>query len=202
MNTKNITIGVLVGAVAVFAVMALKNPAVVSVPTSLKFDASTFGSKAPVVNVPAPVVNVTVPEQKLGGQPILTTDYQCVGGICTYYKKSTSLTAASTTICALQSPAATSSLVYGAVTFSVSSTSASTITLAKAATKFSTTTVLGEKALAASEKGTVLATTTPSAGMNTLVFSPNTYFVVGMNNGTPTGNAPVGACSAVFVSTL
>lgn len=141
-------------------------------------------------------------EQTFGGassvfnQPDLT-----VNGV-TEYKYSVGLTQATTTICAIQSPAATSTLRFAAVRFSVSSTTASTVTMAKSATAFATTTAIGGGALAASAQGTFSATTTPATltsldGVTT--FAPSQWIVVGMAGGTGTFS-PSGVCQAVFVA--
>lgn len=102
-------------------------------------------------------------------------------------------TTSTTTVCAITSPAATSTLLFGGVLFTTSSTTASTVTLAKATTAFATTTSLGASALTANGQGYVVASTTGSH-----IFSPSTYFVVGMAGGV--GNfSPVGSCTATFI---
>lgn len=104
-----------------------------------------------------------------------------------------------TTVCAIQSPNATSTLTEGSALFTVSSTSASTVQLAKATTAFATTTSLGQGIFAANAQGTVIASTTPSlvATDGSQVFSPNTWFVVGMTGGQGTFS-PTGVCTAEF----
>jgi hypothetical protein len=119
---------------------------------------------------------------------------------------------ATTTVCAFKSPAATSTLMTGSgVKFSVSSSSAITVNLAKAATPFATTTSLGVAALAAGAQGTFSASTTPNglpAGNtivdNAWVFAPNTFFVVGVQAGVTSGDTagtgfvPEGSCSVIW----
>lgn len=114
------------------------------------------------------------------------------------YKRS--FTTGTTTVCAIQAPGATSTLLYGGVKFTVSSTTASTVTLAKASTAFATTTNLNRQAVAANAQATILSTSTPllaTGAINDLVFAPNTYFVVGMEGGTGTFS-PEGSCFAQF----
>lgn len=110
-------------------------------------------------------------------------------------------TSATTTVCAIKSPAATSTLVFAGVNFTTSSTSASVVTLAKAATAFATTTALNTLTLAANALGAQIATssiaTVGVAGNN--IFAPNQYFVVGMQGGVGGTFSPVGTCSAEFV---
>lgn len=109
-------------------------------------------------------------------------------------------TAASTTVVAIKSPSATSTGTFLGCNFTTSSTTASVVTLAKATTAFATTTFLGSVSLSASAQGYVMATTSLPVG--SAVFSPNTYFVVGMQDSTPQAGAgtfsPVGTCSAEF----
>lgn len=106
-------------------------------------------------------------------------------------------TAASTTVAAQKSPSATSTLTFGGCNFTRASTTATVVTLAKATTAFATTTFLGSVSIAANAQGYVMATTSLPVG--SAVFSPNTYFVVGMQDATPDAGAgtfsPVGTCS-------
>ncbi len=113
------------------------------------------------------------------------------------------LTTATTTVCAIKSPTATSTLTFGGIKFVVSTTSASVVTLAKASSAFATTTLIGQQSIGANAQGTiVVASSTPSANATFLdglmTFAPNTYFVVGMQ-GNPGTYSPVGSCSAEFV---
>lgn len=106
---------------------------------------------------------------------------------------------ATTTVCAIKSPAATSTLVRASAQFRVSSSTASTITLAKAATFTATTTLLGQQyIIAAGAQATVVASsTTSNSGLQDFVFAPNQYFVVGMSGGIGTFS-PSGFCNATF----
>jgi hypothetical protein len=108
------------------------------------------------------------------------------------------LTAATTTVCALQSPAATSTLVRGGVRLSVSSTTASTVTIAKATTAFATTTWLTNESVGANAQATIIvpATTTPT-GQAFQIFAPNEWLVVGMSGGVGTFS-PTGVCQATW----
>lgn len=141
----------------------------------------------------------SVIEQKVAGlsSPDISSPYFSFGDIRQWASRDTDLTQASTTICALQSPAATSTLLLGSIKLSVSSTSDSILTLAKAATAYATTTSLGTSAVGANAQITVLASTTPTAGQAT-VFGPNQWFVVGMQGGAGTFS-PTGVCEAVWI---
>lgn len=129
--------------------------------------------------------------------PDIQSPYFSVGGL-QQWKASVSLTTATTTVCAIQSPAATSTLESAGVLFTTGSTTASTITLAKAATAFATTTSLGRHVLAANAAGQLQASTTQTVGLNdTTVFGPNQWFVIGMEGGIGTFS-PVGQCHATW----
>ena len=118
------------------------------------------------------------------------------GGLWTTAARVAMITA-TTTVCAIQSPNATSTLTEASALFTVSSTTASTVYLAKATTAFATTTSLGYAALAANAQGTLFASTTPSSVTvdGAQIFAPSTWFVVGMTGGTGTFS-PTGVCTA------
>lgn len=115
-------------------------------------------------------------------------------------------TQATTTPCALQSPNATSTLGQAYVTFTVGTTSATIITIAKAATRYATTTVIGNSiAIAAGAQSTVSATTsTANNQANDRVFAPNQWLVIGVQgpisggDAAGTGYKPVGRCGATW----
>lgn len=115
------------------------------------------------------------------------------------------LQTATTTICAIQGPAATSTLVNGSVRMTTSSTSASVITFARATTAFATTTLIGNQvALAAETQATLIASSTDAQRGNAAsllspitVFPPNAWFTIGMSGNIGTFS-PVGTCSATF----
>ena len=114
------------------------------------------------------------------------------------YSGATALAVGTTTVCAIQSPAATSTLIRASILLTTSSTTASTVTLAKAATAFATTTSLGQHVVAANAQGAIQASTTLAVGLNdNTVFGPNQWFVVGMAGGVGTFS-PVGQCQATW----
>ena len=94
--------------------------------------------------------------------PDIPSPYLTYGGVRRWARYDRDLTQASTTVCAIQSPVSTSTLISGGITFTESSTTAMTITMAKAATPYATTTSLGEGLLAADIFGTFVASTTPN----------------------------------------
>lgn len=126
--------------------------------------------------------------------PDITSPYLSVNGVTTWYTKR-ALSTATTTVCAIKAPAATSSLQAASVLFRVSSTTASSVVLAKATTAFATTTKIGNTiAIAANAQSSIVSTTTSASGT---VFAPNEWLVVGMSGGTGTFS-PVGSCQAEF----
>lgn len=173
-KTQKITIGVLI-----LAVVGL-----------------VFFQKAPVVTVtsPAPVV------QNVGAVsgPDISSEYLRWGtgyGI-RVVQHALPLRTGSTTVCSIQSPLATSTLVSGGVSMTVSSTTASTVTLAKALGPGASTTLIGAIPVAANAQVTLVASSTPTV-YNTNVFSPGTWFNVTMTGGQGTFS-PTGVCHATF----
>jgi len=141
---------------------------------------------------------VSQPEQQLGAisSPDILSPYFSYGGVRHWAGSTDSLAQATTTVCAIQSPAATSTLEFASVKLSVSSSTASIVHIAKASTAYATTTLLGLAAVSANAQDTVIASTSPAAGEAT-IFAPNTYLVVGMQGGVGTFS-PTGRCSAVW----
>ncbi len=127
--------------------------------------------------------------------PDIMSPYFSFGGVRHWASRTDSLTQATTTVCALQSPSATSTLVTAFINFTVSTTTASTVTLAKANTAYATTTLLGSVTLAANAQGIAVASTTGSH-----IFSPNTWFVVGMAGNGANTYSPTGTCQAIWTS--
>lgn len=207
MDTKKIAIGVFVATTLVFGVLAFKAPVVIQ--------SEKLGSQAPVVVpapvvqveaaqpvvVPAPIVNVNVPRQetRLGSvsSPDIQSPYFSFGGVREWGARTDNLTQATTTVCALQAPAATSTLNFASIQFKVSSTTASLVTMARAATAFATTTSLGTVSLTANGQGMLVASST-----QLYQFPPNSYLVVGMQDTTADATAgtfsPTGTCQATW----
>jgi len=156
---------------------------------------------APIVNVSSPDVKVNVPKADpvLGAVAGPDSYFPCEthNGVQTCATKR-SLTTATTTVCAIKSPNATSTLHRGSVKFSVSSTTASTVTLAKAATPFATTSILvADTSVSANAQASIVSTSTVLSTGGVTLFAPNQYFVVGMAGGVGTFS-PTGSCQAVF----
>lgn len=119
------------------------------------------------------------------------------------WKAGQALRTGTSTVCAIQSPAATSTLISAGVKFDVASSTATTVYLAKAATAFATTTAIGEAVLGAGEKAVILATSTLVSNIDDLVvFAPLQYFIVNLKggdvNGTSVGLKASGSCYATW----
>ncbi len=141
--------------------------------------------------------------------PDIPSPYLAWGDVETF-QAGLGFTAATTTVCAIQSPPATSTLRIAAASFGVSSTTNSVVTIAKAASAFATTTRLAFGTISANAQGTIvaIATSTDATGNTSstdpfFVFGPNQWLVVGMADGTPEAGAgtfsPTGRCSASWM---
>ena len=131
--------------------------------------------------------------------PDISSPYFSVGGIPMWFARTENLVAATTTVCALQAPASTSTLEWGMIKLTTSSTTASTVTIAKAATAFATTTVLSRTAVSANAQATVIASSTATGVLDPAqVFAPNAWLVVSMEGGTGTFS-PAGVCQASWI---
>lgn len=147
-----------------------------------------------------------------------------VEGIRTCYRKQ-AMRQATSTVCALRAPAATSTLVWGGISVRTASSSATIWDLAKASSGFATTTIIATSTIAASAQGAIAAASTTNATTTQAlaniqsfawtqesarriiadrIFGPREYFVVGVRAGISnsdtagTGFVPVGTCSASF----
>lgn len=112
------------------------------------------------------------------------------------------LTQATTTVCAIQSPNATSTYLGFSVSFSVSSTTATKIAIATSTSAFATTTFMTGGNLPANGQGAFVGTTSPfifGVGQGAGLIAPLTWTVVSMTGGAGTFS-PVGACTATFGS--
>lgn len=132
--------------------------------------------------------------------PDIQSPYYTVGGDRVWKARSDSPVQATTTPCAFQSPAATSTLVSASVLLTVSSTTASIVTIAKAANAFATTTLIGSQySIGANAMATIVASTTISSGAtsDTLTFAPSQWLVFGIQGNIGTFSVS-GRCRAVF----
>ena len=117
--------------------------------------------------------------------PDLQSAYFSYGGVRHWAAKNTALTDASTTVCALLSPAATSTLQFGSIKYTTGATTTQTLSAGKGTTRYTIDRLFATSSAAADEKATLLAaTTTPAADqtagkliLTDRVFSPSTYLV-------------------------
>lgn len=210
---KNLSVTGAIVVAVVFGVLYFKGPAVITVPQITQLGSSQQAS--PIVNVeaakpvviPAPVVNVNVPKQeapKLGSvaSPDLPTPWFSFGGVSQWAGRMESLIQGSSTVCAIQAPASTSTLDHASIKFALATTSAVIVDIAKNSTKYSTTTKIGTTYnIPASAQATIVASTTGSVAGDATIFEPNYWLVIRMVGATVTSggdvnNAPVGVCNA------
>lgn len=133
------------------------------------------------------------------GQIITSTDLT-VGGLRSRSVK-TPFNLATTTICSIKSPEATSTLVYASVNVKLaSSTDNSIVDIARSTNTGATTTIIGTTYnILAGAQATIVASTTATAA-TTVVFPPNNYMVVNMKGGSINYFSPTGSgCSAVWM---
>lgn len=123
--------------------------------------------------------------------PDIQSNYFSYGGVRHWGVRTESLIQASTTVCALQGPAATSSLRFASIRLNVSSTTASNVNFGVGPTPYAISTAIGGQAVAANAKADVVAT-------STLIVSPNAYVVFTMSGGTGTFS-PTGNCEATWI---
>lgn len=194
MNKNNVIIGLIAVAALVIGVVAYNKQAEPILgatgsmgPQGVKGDVGPMGPQGPM--------GPAGKSATLGAisSPDLPYNYIGVGGV-RYYSYSRDYTVSTTTVCAIQGPAATSTLTHAGALFTTASTTASIVTLARAATAFATTTSIGSIAIAANGTALAVGSTTPA-----VAFGPNQWFVVGMQGGTGTFS-PVGQCYAQFIA--
>lgn len=139
--------------------------------------------------------------------PDIQSPYLAINSVRHEYRGA-SLTLATTTPCAFQSPAATSTLVHASLAVTVASSTATTWTVAKASSAFATTTRLGTFSLSSGSLGTMIASSTQTSVSgdakvvdDVSVFSPNTWLVWSKAGDTPAGTGLGGVCRAEFIVT-
>lgn len=152
---------------------------------------SWVGRPEIAVQVPPSDTPIVTPVGAVSTPDFLSNHYS-VGGLRAWKYKYT-LRTATTTVCAIQSPAATSTLKSAGIRLDTSSTTASIVVAAKSATAFATTTFLFGGNVAANAKTATVATTTT----NNFVFGPSQWLVMSMQGGAGTFS-PVGICQAEF----
>lgn len=136
------------------------------------------------------------PEPQLGAVsgPDISSPYFSVNGLVTYRSR-IAMRAATTTLCAIKSPSATSTLTYAGWQIGTGTSTAATIDLATSTTAFATTSnLVAASSVASGAQATVSWVPSTTNG----VLAPNTYVVVktaGVGSG---GYTYGGSCSAEF----
>jgi hypothetical protein len=124
-----------------------------------------------------------------------------------HYENRNAIRTATTTVCVVKSPAATSTLTYGAIHFAVSSSTALTVVAAKSLTPYATTTLINSQSVAGPSGDLRAASTTISNEVwSDMTFGPNQYLVFSETGGITAGDAtgagfvPTGSCIGDFTS--
>jgi len=144
---------------------------------------------------PAPIVN-TNPDYGAVTGPTIQGNFLTVGNLTTW-RRSSGLNQASTTLCALQAPASTSTLEFASIQLTTGTTTGIDLDLAKSTSPSASTTLLGTTYIYAGSnaKDTVIASTSPAGG-NAVIFGPNQYFIVKYGGAVGSSNVLVGNCKA------
>jgi hypothetical protein len=142
----------------------------------------------------------TVIERVVGSVvgPDITSPYLSINGL-EEWNYSVKLSQASTTLCSIVSPSATSTLIFGSVDITTGTTTVMTVEIGKGvANSEATTTLLDAKVLVpTTERQTIIASTTKN-----IIFSPNQRFNVKFGSAsalTATVNSLSGYCKARFI---
>ena len=139
--------------------------------------------------------------ESFGRSNFITDCYSNNGVEYCYYN--TGMNKASTTVCSIKSPSATSTLMFASLTLTTGTSTTPMFEIGKSYQYDATTTSFGTWTLAASQLGTMVASTTYS-GMGSVVdpqtvFSPNTYLNFKYGGVLGTTNVFVGKCKAEFI---
>jgi hypothetical protein len=134
------------------------------------------------------------------GTSLTTTGVTSSQGGVTYTARSATLSTGTLgVICALQAPAATSTLVSAIVNLDTSTTSATTMNMAQGVSASATTTRINFTGVAANAQGvTLIASSTPTIH-NANVFAPSSWLVVSLTGGNGT-YSPTGSCAATWIN--
>lgn len=125
--------------------------------------------------------------------PEINSPYLSVNGMATFYSSPLALRTATTTPCAILSPAATTTLESFTLNVTTGTSTAGLITIATSTTAYATTSLVTSKTIASGAQGTV----NWHAGVDNGLVSPSTYVVAGVQ-GVAYGFTYIGTCSATF----
>lgn len=131
--------------------------------------------------------------------PDIPSQYLQWGGVYVYNYRQT-LQQGTTTVCAIQTPAATTTLRWASIRVDLASSSATVLDIGNSASTGATTTKIGTTyAIAAGAQAFVQASTSPTGTLP--VFAPSNWLVVKIGGGVTGGNTATAAQSAGFVPT-
>lgn len=143
------------------------------------------------------VVPSIEPQKGSAVGPESSNSYQCYNGVCTYYAKAV-MSPATTTICSLKSPSATTTIISPRALFVPSVTYANNFEVGLASNAFATTTSLGKITIAANGSGELVGTTTVTA-LKDGVVPPNSYINFRVSTSTASATfAQKGTCVVEF----
>lgn len=147
--------------------------------------------------LPKQVKDAPTPNAGAVSSPDIPSPYFSYGDV-RHWAGQESFIVATNTLCAIQSPAATSSLTSAGARFDVQSPYTLQYELGVATTPYATTTRLALMTLAQSTNGLVIATTTNTALLDGFL-APNSYVVLKVGSSTVGANyLPTGRCTATF----
>lgn len=134
--------------------------------------------------------------------PDVSGNWLRVGGVLHWYK-SMDTDSATTTICTMKSPAATSTLVFASVNFDLASSSAVTVRFDQSAVGTSTQQIGSTITVGASASAAILASSSPSINLNDaeVMFAANTDLTVWIQGALSGGNYTLtnGKCKAEWI---
>jgi hypothetical protein len=146
----------------------------------------------------------SVVQQIVGANPgpDSMSPYSSFNGV-TYWYNRVVMKTASSTLCSIKSPAATSTLVSATALFTKTATYATVYELGWDTTRYSTTTALGttEFSIGANSMGTIIGSTTAVMMGQSGVVPPSTYINLKLSTSTVGASAtfaPTGDCIVVF----
>lgn len=141
----------------------------------------------------------TIVEKQVGAvsSPVINSNYFSFGGVMqrAYRVK---MNVATTTLCAIQSPSATSTLVYAGYQILTGTSTAANIDVAKGTTAYATTTLLVTGTSVDSGATKEISWTTAGATAADDIMAPSTWVLVKTATPGVGGYTYNGTCSAVF----
>lgn len=151
------------------------------------------------LSLATPSVQTIVKEKVVGSatSPDISSPYFSFGDVRQWAVRS-SLITASNTVCSLQSPVSTSSLLFASIRLETSTSSASELQFSKGTSPSGTSTLLSANIYKVGANGS--AEITASSSLSGTLFAPSTYLTVGMVGATQGTVSPTGACQAIWVA--